>query len=67
MRTIARKLVKISVISTFAAALSLIVGSGAPPGARADEADAKRRLKAMSDYMASQKAIHLVLMPPLRS
>ena len=57
MRTIARKLVKISVVSTFAAALSLIVGLGAPAGARADEADAKRLLKAMSDYMASQKAI----------
>ena len=44
-------------VGAAAAALSLIVGLGAPPGARADEADAKRLLKAMSDYMASQKAI----------
>jgi len=57
VRTIAQKLVKISVVGTFAVALSLVVGLGAPPGARADEADAKRLLKAMSDYMASQKAI----------
>jgi hypothetical protein len=35
----------------------LFVGLGAPSGARADEADAKKLLKAMSDYMASQKAI----------
>ncbi|TDJ06109.1 MAG: DUF2092 domain-containing protein [Deltaproteobacteria bacterium] len=35
----------------------LFVGLGAPSGARADEADAKKLLKSMSDYMASQKAI----------
>ena len=35
----------------------LFVGLGAPSGARADEADAKKLLKAMSDYMAAQKAI----------
>jgi len=37
----------------------LFVGLGAPSGARADEAEAnaKKLLKAMSDYMASQKAI----------
>jgi hypothetical protein len=35
----------------------LFVGLGASTGARADEADAKKLLKAMSDYMASQKAI----------
>ena len=40
-----------------AAALCLIVGLGAPSGARADEADARKLLKAMSDYMAAQKAI----------
>ncbi len=57
MRTIARKLLSISAVSISAAALSLIVVLGAPSGARADEADAKSRLKAMSDYMAAQKAI----------
>ena len=35
----------------------LFVGLGAPSGARADEADAKKLLKSMSDYMAAQKAI----------
>ena len=30
---------------------------GTPPEARADEADAKTLLKAMSDYLAAQKAI----------
>ncbi len=57
MRTIARKLVKISVVSISAAALSLMFVLGAPSESRADEADAKRLLKAMSDYMVSQKAI----------
>ncbi len=57
MKKITRKLVKISVASISVAALSLIVGLGTPSGARADEADAKKLLKAMSDYMASQKAI----------
>ena len=57
MRTIARRLVRTSVVSISAVVLSLIVGLGAPPGARADEADAKRLLKAMSDYMASQHTI----------
>ena len=37
--------------------LSLIVLLGALPEAKADEADAKRMVKAMSDYMAGQKAI----------
>ena len=57
MKKIARKLVKISVLSISVAALFLIVGLGTPSGARADEADAKKLLKAMSDYMAAQKAI----------
>jgi hypothetical protein len=39
----------------FAAALG--AGLAGPPAARADEADAKRLLKAMSDYMAAQQAI----------
>jgi hypothetical protein len=37
--------------------LALIVGLGPASGARADEAFAKKRLKAMSDYMASQKSV----------
>ncbi len=57
MKKITRKLVKISVVNISVAALSLIVGLGTPSGARADEADAKKLLKAMSDYMAAQKAI----------
>lgn len=57
MKTIARKLLSISAVSLSAAALSLMVCLGTPSGARADEADAKKLLKAMSDYMGSQKAI----------
>ena len=57
MRTIARKLLSIFAVSMPAAALSLMVVLGAPSGARADEADARNLLKAMSDYMTSQKTI----------
>jgi hypothetical protein len=57
MRTIARKLLSFSALSISAAALALTIGLGTPSGARADEADAKKLLKAMSDYMAEQKAI----------
>ena len=57
MERITRKLAKISVAGIFAAALALALGLYAPPGVRADEADARRLVKAMSDYMASQKAI----------
>jgi hypothetical protein len=57
MKNIAQELVKISVVSIAAAALFVMVGLGASPGARADEADAKRLLKAMSDYLAAQKTI----------
>ena len=38
-------------------ALVLILGLYNPAGARADEADARKLVKAMSDYMASQKTI----------
>jgi hypothetical protein len=38
-------------------ALALVVGLGASPTVRADEAYAKTRMKAMSDYMAAQKTI----------
>jgi hypothetical protein len=40
-----------------AAAVAVIVGMAAPQQARANEADAKNLLKAMSDYLAAQKAI----------
>jgi hypothetical protein len=40
-----------------AAALALTIASGAPSRASADEAAAKTLVKAMSDYLATQKAI----------
>jgi len=49
--------VKNAVRGASAVALSLAVMLGTTMAARADEADAKRLLKAMSDYMATQKAI----------
>ena len=58
MKNMIRELMmKASAASLCAAALALIVGVGTPSGAKADEADAKRMVKAMSDYMAAQKAI----------
>jgi hypothetical protein len=57
MSTIARKFVRISAVGICAAALSLMVVWGTPSGARADEADAKKLLKSMSDYLAAQTAI----------
>jgi hypothetical protein len=39
------------------AALTLIVALGTSAGVSADEADAKRLLKAMSDYLAAQKTL----------
>jgi len=57
MKKTARKFLKFSVANLSAAALCLIVGLGTPSGARADEADARKLFKAMSDYMAAQKAI----------
>ena len=54
---ISRKLVKGSVRSISVAALSLIVALGTSVGVKADEADAKNLLKAMSGYMAAQKAL----------
>jgi len=57
MKKTARQLVKNSVRSMPAMALSLIIGLGTSAGVSADEADAKRLLKAMSDYLAAQKAL----------
>lgn len=50
-----QKFAKTSALGLSAAALTLMVAWA--PAAQADEADAKKLLKAMSDYMAAQKAI----------
>ncbi|MGB5198976.1 MAG: DUF2092 domain-containing protein [Sedimenticolaceae bacterium] len=52
-----RKSVKRSLRGLSAAGLSLIVMLGMSMAVQADEADAKRILKSMSDYMAAQKAL----------
>ena len=52
-----RKLVKRSLLSLSVAGLSLILMLGTSLAVQADEADAKRLLKSMSDYMAAQKAL----------
>ena len=57
MKELTRKLAKVSAAGISAAVLALVLGLGTPSGARADEKDAKNLLKAMSDYMAAQKAI----------
>jgi hypothetical protein len=57
MKKAAVKLVKLSAHRISTVALLLIVSLGTSVGASADEAFAKNRLKAMSDYLASQKAI----------
>jgi len=57
MKKLTRKLAKVTAASISAAVLALILGMGTPSGARAAEADAKSLFKAMSDYMAAQKAI----------
>ena len=51
------KSVKMFVRCMSAVALSLIVLFGTTTGVKADEADARRILKAMSDYMAAQESI----------
>jgi len=53
----APKSVKMFVRSMFAVALSLIVLLGTTAVVSADEADAQRILKAMSDYMGAQKSL----------
>ena len=56
MNQLIRKPVGFIKAAASAAALVLMIGLGAP-AARADEADAKNMLKAMSDYLAAQKTI----------
>ena len=46
-----------SKMAVIAFAVVVLAGLASPPGARADEAFAKTRFKAMSDYMGAQKAI----------
>jgi hypothetical protein len=57
MGTITRKMIKTPMFHITAMAICLIVVLGAFSLARASEADTKNLLKAMSDYMTSQKAI----------
>jgi hypothetical protein len=57
MNNATRKLVKNAVCSQSAVALSLIVVLGTSVTVRADEADAKILLKAMSDYLAEQQTL----------
>lgn len=57
MRTITRICMWRTATVLSSMALSLILASGASSGACAGEAEAKDLLKAMSDYMAGQKAI----------
>ncbi|MBZ9655603.1 DUF2092 domain-containing protein [Phyllobacterium lublinensis] len=57
MKTIARKAMQSTATTISSAALALIIASGIPSsGASAGEAEAKSILKAMSDYLAAQKA-----------
>src|SRR3954451_25408075 len=56
MNQLIRKRVGFARAAASAAALVLMIGFGAPV-ARADEADAKGMLKAMSDYLVAQKTI----------
>jgi hypothetical protein len=52
-----RKLANSSTATVSAAALTLMIALGTPLSAKADEAAAKSLFKAMSDYMAEQKAV----------
>ena len=57
MQPTARKLVKNTAICAAVLAGAAVFGMAAMVAARADEADAKRLMKAMSDYLAAQQAI----------
>jgi hypothetical protein len=57
MKKMVRNLGTVSVRGMSAIALSLIVFFGMSVEVRADEADAKRLLKAMSDYLAAQQVL----------
>ena len=57
MKKTGPKSVKMLVRCMSAVALSLIILFGTSAGLKADEADAKRILKSMCDYMAAQKSL----------
>lgn len=57
MQSLVRKLARTVVAGLSVVAVTLILGITTPQHAQADEAEAKRLLKAMSDYLATQKAI----------
>jgi hypothetical protein len=57
MKTPTQQFARMSAASTAAAALALLIGLGAPAGVNADEQDARKAVKAMSDYLAGQTAI----------
>jgi hypothetical protein len=57
MEKVIRKLTKAFVGSACAAAVTLLFGVHLPAGVQAGEVEAKNLLKAMSDYMVSQKAL----------
>jgi len=57
MSRFARNAIAFSTATILSTGIAVLMLSGTPSGARADEADAKSLLKAMSDYLASQKAM----------
>ena len=57
MQTVTGKSARTAKASLSIAVLALLVGLASPFGASADEADARRLVKAMSDYLAAQKTI----------
>lgn len=60
MKKLFRKSIELAGAAMPAAALVLMVGLGASPAAKADEAEAKSLLKAMSDYLAAQTSMSFV-------
>jgi hypothetical protein len=59
MQTVTGKSARTAKASLAMAVLASLVGLAAPSGASADEADAKKLLKAMSAYLAAQKTLSL--------
>ncbi len=57
MKKMEEQLPKLSERGMFGLALSLMLVLGTSAGVRADEADAKKLLKGMSDYLSAQKSL----------
>ena len=57
MKKLIRKLTTISMYCVSMAMVTFVLGLHTPSQVLADETDARKLVKAMSDYMASQKAI----------